>query len=343
LTEDSRGKVVIGDTTFLFQFVAPPPVQPKPQLPVAVLRGASSIDWNTTIIAAVSFLFHFMLLGAIYSDWLDPVIDDEVTVQGLIDSLKALPPPPPVEEQPQEKADSADKAPDKAPEAAKAAPSQKADNAKPAGALNEKQAAALHNDLDQLEMQTLGALSSSGPATAGVLKGGEVPTNALDAAAASGAGVGAGTGDLKLGAGGGAIRPGMSGGLAGIGQTGRSGDTGTGTGAKVEGPKGNASVGGPNVQGGTVSNASRVVAGMRAGFRACYQRGLNENPDSSGSIRLTIRVGAGGEVAGVTATPTGSLPASVVSCVQARAQAAQFDAPEGGSAVIQVPVTFVKQ
>ncbi|HEY8943390.1 MAG TPA: energy transducer TonB, partial [Polyangiaceae bacterium] len=36
LTEDSRGKVVIGDTTFLFQFVAPPPVQPKPQLPVAV-------------------------------------------------------------------------------------------------------------------------------------------------------------------------------------------------------------------------------------------------------------------------------------------------------------------
>src|SRR6185503_9927536 len=73
LTEDSRGKVVVGDTTFLFQFVAPPPIQPKPQLPVAVLRGASSIDWNTTIIAALSFLCHFLALGAIYSDWLDPV------------------------------------------------------------------------------------------------------------------------------------------------------------------------------------------------------------------------------------------------------------------------------
>ena len=35
--------------------------------------------------------------------------------------------------------------------------------------------------LDQLEMQTLGALSSSGPATAGVLKGGEVATSALAA------------------------------------------------------------------------------------------------------------------------------------------------------------------
>src|SRR3954452_19092550 len=36
LSEEARGKVVIGETTFLFQFVAPPPVQPKPQLPVSV-------------------------------------------------------------------------------------------------------------------------------------------------------------------------------------------------------------------------------------------------------------------------------------------------------------------
>src|SRR5690606_1363160 len=30
LTEEARGKVVVGETTFLFQFVAPPPVQPRP-------------------------------------------------------------------------------------------------------------------------------------------------------------------------------------------------------------------------------------------------------------------------------------------------------------------------
>jgi hypothetical protein len=343
LTEDSRGKVVIGDTTFLFQFVAPPPIQPKPQLPVAVLRGASSIDWNTTIIAALSFLFHFMLLGSIYSDWLDPVVDDEVSVAGVIDSLKSLPPPPPVEE-PTEKPDTeakTEKAPEKAPAAAPTNNGPKG----PAGQMSEKQAAALHNELDQLEMQTLGALSTTGAATAGVLKGSEVATSALDAAAASNAGVGAGTGDLKLGSGGGAIRPGQGGTLAGIGSSGRTGGTeGTGTGEKVAGPKGNASVGGAAVSGGTVSNASRVVAGMRAGFRACYQRGLAENPDAAGSIKLTIRVGPGGEVAGVSASQSGSLPASVVSCVQARAQAAQFDPPEGGSgAVIAVPVTFVKQ
>jgi hypothetical protein len=345
LTEDSRGKVVIGDTTFLFQFVAPPPVQPKPQLPVAVLRGASSIDWNTTIIAALSFLLHFMALGSIYSDWLDPVVDEEVSVAGLIDSLKNLPAPPPVEEKPEEKADKAEDKAAEAKEVAKAAPAAQKGPAPAGGKISQKEAAALSNELDQLEMATLGALSNSGPATAGVLKGGEVPTGALDAAARSGAGVGISSGDLKLGSGGGAIRPGAAGGgLGSIGSTGRGeGTTGSGAATKVEGPKGNASVGGAAVSGGTVSNAARVVAGMRAGFRACYQRGLNENPDANGSIRLTIKVGPGGEVAGVTASPSGSLPASVVSCVQARAQAAQFDPPEGGSAVIQVPVTFVKQ
>jgi hypothetical protein len=82
---------------------------------------------------------------------------------------------------------------------------------------------------------------------------------------------------------------------------------------------------------------------MRAGFRNCYQKGLNENPDSQGSIRLTIQIGPGGEVSGVTATPSGNLSPGVVACVQARARAGQFDPPEGGSAAIVVPVTFVKQ
>jgi len=45
LTEEARGKIVVGETTFLFQFVAPPPVQPRPQLPLAVKGGiASQID-----------------------------------------------------------------------------------------------------------------------------------------------------------------------------------------------------------------------------------------------------------------------------------------------------------
>jgi len=338
LTEDSRGKVVVGDTTFLFQFVAPPPVQPKPQLPVSVTRGATSIDWATTMIAAFSFLIHFSAIGSIYSEWLDPVVDYDVNINNLLDSVKSLPPPPPVEE-PTEKPTEAAPA-EKAAEAPKAAAKSSAPGK--SGAMSTAQAAALSNQLEQMEMATLGALSGAGPATEGVLKTGEVPTGALDKAAASGAGVG--VGGLSLGGGGGAIRPGAAGGgLGAIGSTGPGGGTGTGSAQVVQGPRGSASTGAASVAGGQVSNAARVVAGMRAGFRNCYNRALAQNPDVEGKISLSIKVGAGGEVTGVSAAPSGNLPDSVVSCVKARAQAAQFDPPQGGLAVIQVPVSFVKQ
>jgi hypothetical protein len=338
LTEDSRGKVVVGDTTFLFQFVAPPPIQPKPQLPVSVTRGATSIDWATTMIAAFSFLIHFSAIGSIYSEWLDPVVDYDVNISSLLDSVKNLPPPPPIEEATEKPDDTATEA--KAADAPKQQAASK--SAGKAGQMSSAQAAALSNQLDQMEMATLGALVNSGAATEGVLKTGEVPTGALDKAAASSAGVG--VGGLSLGGGGGAIRPGAAGGgLGAIGSTTAGGGGGTGTAVAVSGPKGSASTGAANVSGGTVSNAARVVAGMRAGFRNCYNRALSSNPDVEGRIGLSIRVGPGGEVQGVTASPSGNLPDSVVSCVKARAQAAQFDPPQGGLAVIQVPVTFVKQ
>lgn len=334
LTDDSRGKVTVGDITFLFQFVAPPPLQPKPQLPVSVMRGSMSMDWPTTIIAALSFLLHFMAIGAIYSDWLDPVEDYDVNVSNLVESMKALPPPPPVE---------VTETPTETTEAKEEAPKAKAEASGKKGPMSAAQAAALSHELDALEMATIGALAGMGPATEGVLRSGEVPTGALDQAAASSSGVG--IGGLQLGGGGGTIRPGEAGGgLGSIGTTQGGGGGGeVGKVAKVAGPKGNAAVGGAAVSGGEVSNAARVVAAMRAGFRACYNRALANNPDAEGKINLSIHVGPGGEVTAVNATPSGNLGADVVGCVTSRAQAARFDPPQGGMAVIQVPVTFVKQ
>lgn len=341
LTEDSRGKVVIGDTTFLFQFVAAPPVQPRPQLPVAVTRGAGGIDWRTTIIAAFAFLAHFMGIGAMYSDWLDPPVDEQVSLAGLVETINQLPPPPPAEEQPVEDTKTDEKA-----EATKEPAKQSSGETKTpdagGGKMNDAQAAALGNELDQLSMATLAALGASGPATAGVLRNGDVPTGMLDGAAASGSGVGIGD-PLKLGGGGGPIRPGSSGGgLGSIGSTTSGSGTGTGSSTTVKGPTGGATVT-SSVTAGSVSNAAQVVAGLRAGFRRCYQQALDQNPDIAGSIRLTLRVGPGGEVSGVSATDSGNLPPAVVSCVKARAQSAQFAPPDGGSAAINVPVTFVKQ
>jgi hypothetical protein len=98
LTDQARGKVVIGDTTLLFQFVAPPPVQPRPQLPLAVKGSlAGKTDWTLTFVVAFSFLLHFGLVGTMYSDWSDPIVGDKYDVAGLVDMMGKIPPPPAVE------------------------------------------------------------------------------------------------------------------------------------------------------------------------------------------------------------------------------------------------------
>jgi hypothetical protein len=350
LSDEARGKVVVGETTFLFQFVAPPPVQPKPQLPVSVRAGlASDIDWTTTIIAAFSFLFHFGAVGSIYSDWMDPVVDDEVSVAQLLESVKQLPPPPPVE-QPKE-TDQPSTTAAAATEAPKAAAHGGGAGAKSAGSsgksIGDARAAAISSELSQLDVAMVGALNSKGGATNSVLDRGDTPTGLLDGAAANGAGVGSGgVAGLHLGGGsGGALRPGAAGngGLAGMADKGGgTANAGTGTATKVKGPVGSASIGGANVSGGSVANASSVVAGMAAGFRRCYNKGLQEDPNMKGSVRITARIGPNGEVTSVS--PSGSgLSGSVVSCVAARVSSAQFAPPEGGGATVVIPVTFVSQ
>jgi hypothetical protein len=159
LTDDSRGKVVIGDTTFLFQFVAPPPVQPKPQLPLAVKGGlASQIDWSFTIIAAFSFLLHFGLAGAVNSDWFDPEIDEDAETAALIQQAKDRPAPP-IEEKKEEATDTAvAKADDKKDTGPKAADKKGAAPGPKGGGVTAKNADALSKDLDALEMKALGRL-----------------------------------------------------------------------------------------------------------------------------------------------------------------------------------------
>jgi len=111
---------------------------------------------------------------------------------------------------------------------------------------------------------------------------------------------------------------------------------------KVQGPKGNAQVGGASVT-GNVSNVARVVAGMRAGFRACYNQGLAQNPDMSGSVRVTAVIGPNGEVRSASAAPSGSISGAVASCIASRVRSSQFDPPEGGTATVVIPVTLVQQ
>ena len=120
----------------------------------------------------------------------------------------------------------------------------------------------------------------------------------------------------------------------------RSRSAGEGIPWDVERGRVRANVGGTTVLGGEVGNASRVVAGMRGGFRKCYRLELVEHPDARGSIDFVIRVGPRGGVRKVETATVGDL-GSVVACARSLAQKARFDRPTTGNASIRFPVTFV--
>ncbi|MFO0550688.1 MAG: AgmX/PglI C-terminal domain-containing protein [Polyangiaceae bacterium] len=106
------------------------------------------------------------------------------------------------------------------------------------------------------------------------------------------------------------------------------------------GVKPKVTLGAPSVTMGQVDDAMRVIAGMTAGFRRCYWRGLEDDPTLSGSLTIMVKVGPNGEVLSATPTRRAGLTDIVVSCVAARVSSAQFSPPTGGDARISIPIKF---
>ena len=340
LTDEARGKIVIGETTFLFQFVAPPPVQPRPQLPLSVRGGvANQIDWNLTIIAAFSFLLHFGVIGAMYSDWMDPVVNDDITA-GLLDMVqKTVPPPVETSEVPSASASSADTpAPTQAPKAAQA-PSKAA-----AQAAEAKAVGMLLQEADQARIAILSALNG-GPNINGAMKDDNGAPVDLNGLATRNSGVSNSTGGLNLPNGaGGPIRPGQGGG--GL-QSLHGGDTGgastsAGVAVKVV-PIGDVQYAGSTAS-VPISNAEAIIRSqIHPGAKRCYQKGLESDPTQAGRLVILIKVAPSGEVDSVAVSTNTGLAAGVASCIQSVARRAKFDPPGASGSTISVPFNFVRQ
>lgn len=100
-----------------------------------------------------------------------------------------------------------------------------------------------------------------------------------------------------------------------------------------------AAIGGAQVT-GSVSNVRDVVGRMAPGFRACYERGLAEDPDARGSLRITVKIGANGDVVSTSVSGGEGLSGAVIGCIQSRAASARFSRPADGGATIVVPVSL---
>lgn len=340
LTEEARGKIVVGDTTFLFQFVAPPPPQPRPQLPLAVKGGvASQIDWNLTIIAAFSFLLHFGFIGSMYSDWMDPPVNEDTSIQSLLDMAKNIPPPV-VEEKHEETTQQTTQTKTDKGEEKKAQPTAGGGGG---GKVSNAQAAALSQQAEAMQMQMLAAFGGQS-AVQGALNRSDIPPVDLSGVAQSGAGVSNASGDLRLSGGGGAIvRPGSGGGgLSGLGASQGGGGGGSGGTREVKGPTGDAQIG-VSTASVPVANADRTIAGLRPQFRSCYNKGLQSDPGMSGKVTVAVKIGANGEVTSVEKAGGSGLSPEVEACIMKKIKNANFDSPGGGGSTLQVPITFVQQ
>ncbi len=362
LTDNSRGKVVIGDTTLLFQFVTPPPVQPRPQLPAAARGGfAKSIDWMFTAFVMFSFMSHFGLV--VYLENADWPIDEGINVIPEEYAKFILVEDKPPEPEPEPEVKSNDPAPSQEPAAEKPAKSQESQpkgEEKPAGETAEEKAAAVADASARMaeeaasaaEALLLGALSAEGGgALADVLAGGAVTGNAEDVLAqAAGVGVATGSagGTLRTRAGGGTgDRTSGLGGLSAAAGAGKIvGEGGAITEKTVKGRIDGAKD--ADMEGGTGDfDAKLVVAQFKARMRAiqiCYEQQLRRNPGLQGKVTVQFTIEQSGSVSKATATENTTNDPAVAACVTDTVRRFRFNpGPEGGSVTFSYPIVFAPQ
>jgi hypothetical protein len=324
------------------------PAQPKPKLPLAVKGGfKDQVDWPLTIIVALSFLLHFGLVGGMYSDWMDPVVDDGIVVGNLIDISRTLLPAPqvpvedPVAATPRVASSSA---PVATPAPNGGAPTRHPGDSKDKGAVSDARASALAARASDLQMSLLMALGP-GSALQDALHRVDIPPVDLSGAAASDTGASTTTGNsLHLDTSSGPVRPGAShSGLSGLGDTRGAAAATAGPESNVRPPPSGTVDLGPTTSTVAVSNAERIVAGLRPAFRRCYDRGLASDPGMSGKVLVAARIAPNGEVASADAPQNTGLSTAVVECILKRVRSAQFDGPGPNGATLQIPVTFVRQ
>jgi hypothetical protein len=340
VSSQARGRIDFQGTRILFQFAEKPLPMATPRLPLAVKSGPQ-IDWTLAMICAMSFLLHFGFLGAMYSDWADPIVRDDLMVGALVDMEQHLPRSQNVEvpDEPQKPAlQSNDK---------RTAEAQKPNTRSTEGANQSSQngarpatqkgdASLMASRADAMMMGILTSQSDSAPSTQLALRRSEIP--AIDLGKADGniradseltfhsqAPVTAGTAhDLST-----------------LAVTHATANQTSGQERAVAAPFTMDIL--PAATTVRVSNADRVIAELRPKFRKCYTDGLAKDSTQQGGLTVRVKIAPTGEVASVSVLSNTGLSPEVAACVSKRLQNAQFDGPGGTGSSLDVPLKFLRQ
>ena len=345
LDERSRGKVTVGDLSVLFQFVTPPPPQPRPQLPASV-RGSlfSGLDWVYTGIASASFLLHLIFVIYLRSvDWPRKPDIEEIPDRFVQMVVRAKPP-----ELPKETANKDDGKKEDDTKAEKKAASNSAKQPKKELSAEEKARLDAERRARLAEqvrntgiLKLLGAKADGSGSIADVLGKGDVDRDQEKAFQGVG-GLTVATSDaslrgVKSGTGGSGKVANISG-LRGAGSI-AGGDTGAGlTEKRVSGVVRSEA---PSVD-GTLdpSLVSKEVRARIGAIKACYDRALKRNPNLSGKVKIRWTITAAGTVSAVEVEEDSMGDAEVSSCIKGLVSRWRFPAPSGGSVDVVYPFVF---
>jgi TonB family protein len=365
LSEQSRGKVVVGDTTLLFQFVPPPPVQAKPQLPAAVIGGfVAGIDWMFTAFVMFSLMTHFgFVIYLENADW--PVEPDIATIPDRVAELifnEPEPPEPPPSETPTETDEEAEQETEVAEvrepsrnnnqnsNSNNSAPSQtSASSGESQGDTDARLAA--EQATAQVENLLIGALGNG--AFADVLRDGAATGRSEDLLQqAQGVGVASSAegNTLRERSGGSELGSGNTtlGGLQSAGGQQVARQQQEGEQVEEARVRGSTRVGGMEDETGAgVFDSSLVVRQLRmrqSAIQRCYERELRNNPTLNGRVVARFTIQPTGSVGGVTATENSTGSPAVATCVTNVVRGLRFSpGPEGGSVTYSFPFVFAVQ
>lgn len=366
LTEESRGKVVIGDSTLLFQFVTPPPIQPRPQLPAAARGGwVKRIDWPFMAIIMVSFILQFgFVIWLENHDW--PVVEgwqavpdrfarllvEDTPTDEEIDRMRRELDGEEIAEDGEVQAEEEGAGSEEQTQKSKGrslSPEERAARAAAAARAAEERRARVTEAMSRVAMaKIIGAIGGeSSGAVADVLRGGDVGGD-MDEVMSQVKGVGVARGGeggvlrkVSGGSGDGA------GGVADISQLRAAGggnktveSEGMGGERQIKGKVGRGKATATGGSGTLSADAVRATVGRAlGGIKACYERALRRNPTLGGRVSVVFTVGGGGRVVSASANNNTVAP-EVGSCIVGRIRSLRFPPPQGGNVTFSYPFFF---
>jgi outer membrane biosynthesis protein TonB len=353
LDEQARGKVTVGDSTILFQFVAPPPIQPRPQLPAAARAGVfRNFEWFITTAWIVSFLLHTGALVFLEThDW--PHVSKWqrfMELQELISANDAT-----FEKKKKKSVEDADgeKVEEEAEEEAETKPEKKVKTStkeKKSSEQVERERAERRALVAERLAQSginkiIGSLGGSGEgAIMDVLSQGDVGAD-QDELLKQVQGVDVATGDanrLRGPAGGKG-----SGEAADIGQVRMKGGdaevktAGAGSERKIRGQvkrKNAAAVDGTGAL--SPQEVNKVIGRKMGAIKGCYERALRRDPNLQGKLVIRFTIAGSGSVTAAR-TVENALTPEVGDCIEQAFKRFRFPQPDGGSLTMESPFMFM--